>query len=377
MKTLHVISAALGWRTLERYSMLEIAGLKFSPKKSVFPALTCPSQATMRTGKAPSEHGVYFNGFWSEDLSKPFFWDQSANIVKGRRIWDDRRKAGSKVGLFFFQQSLGENADIIISPSPIHKHSGGMIMSLYTKPTAAADILKRLDGKFPLWRYWGPFSSPKIGCRIIEYFRDMTEIYDVDEAYLYLPTLDYAAQKYGPDSPASRLAMKEFSRQIEMLSDICMKRSCSLSIEGDYDIDEVSSEPVLPNVMLRKEGIFKVRSVSGMAYPDFYQSEAFAVCDHEVCMIVGQKSKEASDLLLKSGLFEEDVFEISDGRIILTAKKGSWCGYEWWTSKSEAPDFAFHVDIHNKPGFDPKELFLFNRGVVKGTHGRECLVAYV
>ena len=42
----------------------------------------------------------------------------------------------------------------------------------------------------------------------------------------------------------------------------------------------------------------------------------------------------------------------------------------------EAPDFASHVDIHNKPGYDPKELFFFNKGVVKGTHGRNCEVAY-
>ena len=40
-----------------------------------------------------------------------------------------------------------------------------------------------------------------------------------------------------------------------------------------------------------------------------------------------------------------------------------------------SPDFASHVDIHNKPGYDPKELFFFNNGVVKGTHGRACQVA--
>jgi len=33
------------------------------------------------------------------------------------------------------------------------------------------------------------------------------------------------------------------------------------------------------------------------------------------------------------------------------------------------------VDIHNKPGYDPKELFFFNRGTVRGTHGRPCEVA--
>ena len=40
------------------------------------------------------------------------------------------------------------------------------------------------------------------------------------------------------------------------------------------------------------------------------------------------------------------------------------------------PPLPSHVDIHNKPGYDPTELFFFGHGVVKGTHGRKCEVAY-
>ncbi|MBQ0031997.1 MAG: hypothetical protein KBT68_04260, partial [bacterium] len=72
--------------------------------------------------------------------------------------------------------------------------------------------------------------------------------------------------------------------------------------------------------------------------------------------------------------FERPPFTFTS-HLHLLAKPGSWCGYEWWTDKREAPDFASHVDIHNKPGYDPKELFFFNKGVVKGTHGRSCEVA--
>ena len=67
--------------------------------------------------------------------------------------------------------------------------------------------------------------------------------------------------------------------------------------------------------------------------------------------------------------------EHSNNQIFLLAKPGSWCEYKWWTDNREAPDFASHVDIHNKPGYDPTELFFFGRGVVKGTHGRKCEVA--
>ena len=92
----------------------------------------------------------------------------------------------------------------------------------------------------------------------------------------------------------------------------------------------------------------------------------------EACVVYGEKGDEAVKLLLATGDYEVPSSKLPT---VLLAKPGSWCEYVWWTDRREAPDFASHVDIHNKPGFDPKELFLFNRGVVKGTHGRSCQVA--
>ena len=311
------------------------------------------------------------NGYWSDELQKPVFWEQSCRLVKGARVWSKNS------GVFFFQQSLGEDVELIVSPAPIHKHGGGMIMSCYTKPTGMVDVLTKLCGKFPLWRYWGPLASPKVGRKCISYFEEMTNVHDVDEAYLYLPTLDYAAQKYGPDSSSAKSALKEFRRQLERIADIAMRRGCELKVMGDYEITEVTAEPVLPNVILRREGLFKTRTVGGMSYPDFYQSTAFAMCDHEVAVIVGPERERAAELLLATKEFERPSFNLQPSTFnLLLAKPGSWCGYEWWTDKREAPDFASHVDIHNKPGYDPKELFFFNKGVVKGTHGRSCEVAY-
>ena len=374
MKKLTVMAAGLGYGLLERNGMTEIAGLKFAPKASVFPAVTCVAQATLRTGLAPAEHGMISNGYWSETLRKPIFWEQSCRLVKGERVWSKNS------GVFFFQQSLGEDVELIVSPAPIHKHGGGMIMSCYTKPTGMVEVLTKLCGKFPLWRYWGPLASPKVGRKCISYFEEMTNVRDVDEAYLYLPTLDYAAQKYGPDSSAAKSALKEFRKQLERIADIAMHRGCELKVMGDYEITEVTAEPVLPNEILRREGLFKTRTVGGMSYPDFYQSTAFAMCDHEVAVIVGPERERAAEVLLKTGEFEMagavEGQQAYDNKSVLVAKKGSWCGYEWWTDKREAPDFARHVDIHNKPGYDPKELFFFNKGVVKGTHGRQCEVAY-
>ena len=147
---------------------------------------------------------------------------------------------------------------------------------------------------------------------------------------------------------------------------------------GDYEITPVSAESVKPNVLLRQQDLFRTRTVAGMAYPDVYQSKAFAMCDHEFCVIYGEEHERAAELLLSTGDYElpaADQAPRAANHVILLAKQGSWCEYSWWTDRREAPDFASHVDIHNKPGFDPKELFFFNRGNVMGTHGRRCAVA--
>ncbi len=372
MKKLTVIAAGLGWHLLERRGRTSFAGLRFELRPSVFPAVTCVAQASLRTGLSPAEHGMLSNGVWLDNLQKPSFWEQSAKLVKGPRVWS------RSSGVFFFQQSLGEDIKLLVSPAPIHKHGGGMVMSCYTKPTEMSGELQRRFGTFPLWRYWGPLASPKVGRKCIDWFEAMTDAHDVDEGYLYLPTLDYAAQKYGPDSRQDCMALDEFVRQVERLASLCEKRGCALEIMGDYEITPVTLPPVRPNVTLRQAGLFRTRSVAGMAYPDFYQSTAFALCDHEFCILYGPESARARDLLLSTGDYEDAPPSSMSPTLppILLAKPGSWCEYKWWTDNREAPDFASHVDIHNKPGYDPAELFLFCRGTVRGTHGRPCDVAY-
>ncbi len=66
------------------------------------------------------------------------------------------------------------------------------------------------------------------------------------------------------------------------------------------------------------------------------------------------------------------------GDLVLEAAPGFWFAYDWWAAEDCAPPYARTVDIHNKPGYDPLELFFApdRRGtardgtLVKGTHGR-------
>ena len=150
MKHLIAIAAGLGYDVLERRRLLDMAGLTFRPAESVFPAVTCVAQATFRTAAPPCDHGMVSNGYFSRKLQKPSFWEQSASLVTGPRIWDSLRAGGSKVGMYFWQQSLGESVDYVLSPAPIHKHGGGMIMRSYTQPAEMDDVLNRRCGTFPL-----------------------------------------------------------------------------------------------------------------------------------------------------------------------------------------------------------------------------------
>ena len=86
-----------------------LAGMEFTPAESVFPAVTSTAQAHLRTGLDTSEHRVVANSWWSDELLRPLFWEQSCRIVRGERVWQPLLESGGKAGRFFLQQSLGGN----------------------------------------------------------------------------------------------------------------------------------------------------------------------------------------------------------------------------------------------------------------------------
>jgi hypothetical protein len=72
------------------------------------------------------------------------------------------------------------------------------------------------------------------------------------------------------------------------------------------------------------------------------------------------------------------------GDLLIVAESGAWFAYPWF-EKATAPDYASHVDIHNKPGYDPCELFFgwppgsvsFDTTKIHGTHGAHGEVAWM
>ncbi len=385
-KLLVIDVAALGWNMASR-----LPG--FASAQSILPAVTCTVQASFRTAALPAAHGMVANGLYYRNLRKVLFWEQSSALVEGPRIWDDFRARGKKVGLMFWQQAMGEAADLIVSPAPIHKHSGGMIQDCYTQPTELQARLNEAIGRpFNLMNYWGPLANHKSSDWIVDAIVAVLGMPDVapDLLLSYIPHLDYDLQRHGPEGPKAAKALDVLSGYLTRLKAACELHGYDWLIFGDYAIEEVQRGAVLPNVRLREEGLFYTREIRGMAYPDMSSSRAFAVADHQIAHVFcrDEASTQEAHRALESlpGVAkvldrqEQDAFGLdhrNSGELVLIAEDGAWFAYPWFTTKSEAPEFASHVDIHNKPGFDPCELFFgwppgsvsFDTRKVRGSHG--------
>lgn len=392
-KWLVIQAAALGHELVRRYSF-RVNGLgDFHSAQGVFPALTCPVQASFRTASLPSAHGMTGNGLWHRDLHRVLFWEQSAALVSGQRIWQAQRAQGQTVALLFWQQSLGECADVILSPAPVHRHHGGMVESFAGVPAGLGERLaERVGRPFALRHYWGPMASVKSSDWIADATAQLLADRECapDLCLTYLPALDYDLQRYGPESPQAERAIAALRGELERLVPAARASGYEVLVFGDYAIAPVQ-RAAYPNRVLREAGLFGTRTVSGMLYPDFHHGRAFAVADHEVAF-VHAASPEALDaaagalkgmpgvaaVLRGDALREAGVAHPNAGGLVLVAEEGWWFAYPWWDDPAQAPDYAGHVDIHNKPGYDPCELFFgwppwktgMNTDRVRGSHGK-------
>lgn len=390
-KLLVVDCAALGW---DLVAAKPPPGFAFQRVDPVFPAVTCVAQASFRTSEPPARHGMVSNGVWAPDLKKVLFWEQSAALVQGPRIWRRLRERGRRVGMLFWQQSLGEDVDLVLSPRPIHRHGGGMIQDCYAQPADLYDRISRDLGRpFNLMHYWGPLASRKSSDWIVDATCAVMAARDLapDLLFTYLPHLDYDLQRHGPDSRAAARARDVLYGLLGRLRSAAEQAGYDWLMFGDYAIGAADRGAVLPNRALRDAGLFWTRAVRGMAYPDFFNTPSFAMVDHQVAhvyardeaalraaraVLAGLPGVEAA--LDRLGQRALGVDHARSGDLVLIAKPGYWFAYPWWTERREAPDYATHIDIHNKPGYDPCELFFGwpplsvsqDTSRIKGTHGR-------
>jgi hypothetical protein len=130
------------------------------------------------------------------------------------------------------------------------------------------------------------------------------------------------------------------------------------------------NDVVLPNLMLREQGLLSVRPGKFGDQLETFQSRAFAVCDHQLAHVYVRREGDIArvrdlmyDLAGVDRVFiGEERAEIGldhprSGELVLRSKPDAWFAYPFWLDDAEAPDYARTVDIHRKPGYDPCELF--------------------
>jgi hypothetical protein len=360
-----------------------------------FPCVTCPVQANMTTGRLPDEHGIVGNGFYWRDKRRPEMWVAPNDCIEKPQIWDllSHHESGLTSAVWFPLHSKGCEADYVCTPAPVHNPDGSESLWCYTRPLELYGALRDQFGHFPLKHYWGPMANVKSSAWIVESAIYAAKTWRPNFFYIYLPQLDYDAQRTGPDSVGVDYAVADLDRLIGRLGrefrDAYGADPLWL-IAGEYAIMPVN-HVTYPNRVLREAGLLAVRDEDG-EHLDFAASKAWALVDHQYSHVFVEGGDPAvmgrvADLFRgQPGIAEVCVGEERNryrldhprsGEVILISTPDSWQAYYWWLSDDRAPKYARSVDIHRKPGYDPVELFLdpqtkripLDASLVKGSHG--------
>ncbi|MDS0298882.1 alkaline phosphatase family protein [Halogeometricum sp. S1BR25-6] len=361
-----------------------------------FPAVTIPSQTTLSTGVSPSTHGDVSNAEYDRETDTVELWGR--NSGDRNRVWEAARDADVTTGALFFQHLYGTSADVAVTPKPIEDENNNLIeMNCWTNPDGFYEELREEYGHFPLHNYWGPAANAQGSEWILSAAREATERYDPEMLWTYVPHLDYTGQSHGPNSEAFDEALSEVDELVgdylDFLEETDQWDETAVVVVSEYGFHEVS-RPVFPNRALREAGLMKTRDAEGDEegqVPDLSASEAFAVADHQVAHVycdaeaveTAREALESLDgierILDGDDQAAYDIDSQSAGDLVLVADPDAWFAYYWWDDGEEAamPPYADSVDIHEKPGYDPCELFLGEDGFVstdpskvKGSHGR-------
>ena len=366
-----------------------------------FPCVTCPVQANMMTGKLPNEHGVVANGFYWREKREVEMWTAWNECIGRPQVWDvlHQHDPSIRSAVWFALHSKGCGADLVCTPAPIHNPDGSESLWCYTKPTEMYGNLRDALGHFPLQHFWGPMANIKSSVWICDSAAWAAEREKPNFFYIYLPHLDYAAQKSGPDGDGANRALVELDAAIGSLVDRFVSAYAGARplwlVASEYAIRSVDHVEY-PNRILRDAGLLAVREENGAELLDFKASRAWALVDHQLGHVF---VADTGDVELAAAVFrgrpgiaevlvgdEKRKYGLDHGRsgeIVLVSAANSWQAYYWWFDDAKAPAFARTVDIHRKPGYDPVELFFdmatksvpLDATLIKGSHGAPAIDA--
>jgi predicted AlkP superfamily pyrophosphatase or phosphodiesterase len=365
-----------------------------------FPAVTCPVQANMTTGVLPSAHGVVANGFYWPEQQQVEMWTSPNDCIERPQIWDllSHHQEGLTSAIWFPLHSKGCEADYVCTPAPIHNPDGSESLWCYTRPLELYGELRDALGHFPLRHFWGPLAGMPATAWIAASAVIAARRWQPDFFYIYLPQLDYAAQRSGPDSAAADAAVAELDEIVARLADGMREAYDEEPVwlaAGEYAITPVKHVSY-PNRVLREAGLLTVRRQDDGEHLDFAASRAWALVDHQLAHVfVANDDPQVAAQVAELFRTQPGIAEVlsahergryaldhsRSGQVILISTPESWQAYYWWLADDRAPAFAHTVDIHRKPGYDPVELHFdpATRGIpldatlVKGSHGAPAI----
>ena len=342
------------------------------PLRTITPAVTCPVQATMLTGAAPGAHGVVANGWFDRESCEVRFWRQSAGLVRAPRVWETARTrdpAFTCANLFWWF-NMYSSVDVAVTPRPMYPADGRKIPDLWTNPPALRDELQNEFGRFPLFHFWGPAAGIESSRWIAACARRVEERFSPTLSLVYHPHLDYSLQRLGPEDPRIAAEVATIDAIAGELAEFYRARSVKPIIVSEYGVTPVS-RAVAVNRALRWAGLLAVREELGRELLDPGASRAVAVADHQIAHVyvndpaaidatraalAGLPGVER--VLDQTGKRELGLDHPRSGDLVLISDADAWFTYDYWRNDARAPDFARTVDIHRKPGYDPRELFL-------------------
>jgi predicted AlkP superfamily pyrophosphatase or phosphodiesterase len=379
-----------------------------APLAPCLPALTCPVQATLTTGTPPAVHGIAANGLFDRSSRHLEMWISPDSVHRAPRLWD--RLAAARPDLrtaaWFLLQSKHAGADLVCLPAPRHNADGTETMWCHTRPEGLYASLRERLGDFPLHSFWGPVAGIESSRWIVRSFLAAAADAPPHCACIYLPHLDYAAQRTGPDSPPALAACGELDAEIASLVSgfraLVDPDEVVVIVAGEYRIRPVS-HAIFPNRILRGAGLLGISSTTDGELLDIPASRAWALADHQVGHIflhdggdrglideiralfqgrAGVGRVLTGPELVEAGLAAASTSDVSSrcGDLVVTSALDSWQAYPYWLDDDRAPGFARTIDIHRKPGYDPLELHLdrtrlpqiaipLDTALVKGSHG--------
>jgi hypothetical protein len=279
-------------------------------------------------------------------------------------------------------------------------------MWCHTNPQPLYATLREKLGDFPLHKFWGPIAGIESSQWIARSFLEASRENPPHFAVVYLPHLDYAAQRTGPDSPPAHAACGELDAEIaKLIEGFAAVVGCerlTVLVVGEYRIWPVS-HTLFPNRVLREAGLLAITETADGELLDMQGSRAWALADHQVSHVYLQNGADASLVEKVASLFrgragvarvlagEELVtagltasvppdMKSRCGDVVIESTPESWQSYFYWLDDAKAPQFARTIDIHRKPGYDPLELHIdrsklpqisipLDVSLVKGSHG--------